>query len=84
MVAPSSAASRANRSFHELDNNVRSSRRTALWRERGEQGARELKHVFADAAALAQGRPIVDQDSQGLPRMVRAALCKSFRLSILL
>ena len=39
------------------------------------QGARQLKDVFADAAALAQGRPVIDQDSH---------LCKSFRLSILL
>jgi hypothetical protein len=31
--------------------------------------------VLADAAAAAQGRPVVDQD---------AHLCKSFRVSILL
>ena len=41
----------------------------------GEQGARQLVCVLANAAALAQRGTIVDQD---------AHLCKSFRVSILL
>src|SRR6476646_6104542 len=47
----------------------------AFGRKFGEQCARQLVCVLANAAALAQRGTIVDQD---------AHLCKSFRVSILL
>ena len=62
----------ASRSFQELENTARSS---ASANNPPAQRSDELVRVFADAAALAQGRPIIDQD---------AHLFKSFRVSILL